>query len=86
MLPMPRRAEQRAEAFSVGDAMVAAALIDRLAHDDSMSPLKGKSYRLRKRAAISDKPPVGPATGTLMTERGEPRRRRRLAPTNWRTL
>jgi DNA replication protein DnaC len=56
MSPMSRRAEQRAEAFSVGDAMVAAALIDRLVHDASMSPLKGKSYRLRERAATSDKP------------------------------
>ena len=31
----------------LGDAMVAAALIDRLVHHATMVPLKGKSYRLR---------------------------------------
>ena len=41
----------------LGDAMVAAALIDRLVHHATMVTLKGKSYRLRERAAtISDKP------------------------------
>jgi len=39
----------------VGDAMVAAALIDRLVHHATMITLKGKSYRLRERAA-ADKP------------------------------
>ena len=34
---------------------VAAALIDRLVHHATMVTLKGKSYRLRERAAI-DKP------------------------------
>jgi DNA replication protein DnaC len=33
----------------LGDAMVAAALIDRLVHHATMVPLKGKSYRLRER-------------------------------------
>jgi len=33
----------------LGDAMVAAALIDRLVHHATMISLKGKSYRLRKR-------------------------------------
>jgi len=48
--------------------MVAAALIDRLVHHATMIALKGKSYRLRERAAASsDKaPPAGPATSTLM--------------------
>jgi DNA replication protein DnaC len=39
----------------LGDAMVAAALIDRLVHHATMITLKGKSYRLRERAS-SDKP------------------------------
>jgi DNA replication protein DnaC len=33
----------------LGDAMVAAALIDRLVHHATMVTLKGKSYRLRER-------------------------------------
>ena len=33
--------------------MVAAALIDRLVHHATMVTLKGKSYRLRERAAAS---------------------------------
>lgn len=33
----------------LGDAMVAAALIDRLVHHATMISLKGKSYRLRER-------------------------------------
>ena len=33
----------------LGDAMVAAALIDRLVHHATMIALKGKSYRLRQR-------------------------------------
>jgi transposase len=41
----------------LGDAMVAAALIDRLVHHATMITLKGKSYRLRERtAATSEKP------------------------------
>jgi DNA replication protein DnaC len=41
----------------LGDAMVAAALIDRLVHHATMVTLKGKSYRLRERtAATADKP------------------------------
>ena len=35
----------------LGDAMVAAALIDRLVHHATMIGLKGKSYRLRERGA-----------------------------------
>jgi hypothetical protein len=35
----------------LGDAMVAAALIDRLIHHAHMVMLKGKSYRLRERAS-----------------------------------
>jgi DNA replication protein DnaC len=34
----------------LGDAMVAAALIDRLVHHAEIVTLKGKSYRLRERA------------------------------------
>src|SRR6185312_15090583 len=42
----------------LGDAMVAAALIDRLVHHATMVPLKGKSYRLRERGtATSPAPP-----------------------------
>ncbi len=41
----------------LGDAMVAAALIDRLVHHATMIALKGKSYRLRKRGLD-----VAPAT------------------------
>ncbi len=33
----------------LGDAMVAAALIDRVVHHATMITLKGKSYRLRER-------------------------------------
>jgi hypothetical protein len=35
----------------LGDAMVAAALIDRLVHHATMIALKGKSYRLKERGA-----------------------------------
>ncbi len=35
----------------LGDAMVAAALIDRLVHHATMVTLKGKSYRLRERGS-----------------------------------
>jgi DNA replication protein DnaC len=41
----------------LGDAMVAAALIDRLVHHATMITLKGKSYRLRERAAASSHTP-----------------------------
>jgi DNA replication protein DnaC len=44
----------------LGDAMVAAALIDRLVHHATMVTLKGKSYRLRERgnAPASAAPPA----------------------------
>ena len=48
----------------LGDAMVAAALIDRLVHHATMVPLKGKSYRLRER-------------GTDTTPRAKPSRQAR---------
>ena len=68
----------------LGDAMVAAALIDRLVHHATMVTLKGKSYRLRERAAaLRQAAPAGPPNRTLMTDRAEPRRLRRLAPTHW---
>ena len=41
----------------LGDAMVAAALIDRLVHHATMVTLKGKSYRLRERAAARSQKP-----------------------------
>ncbi len=53
----------------LGDAMVAAALIDRLVHHATMISLKGKSYRLRERGAG-----VVPAT---QTPASPPARRRR---------
>jgi IstB-like ATP binding protein len=37
--------------------MVAAALIDRLVHHATMVTLKGKSYRLRERAAATSNKP-----------------------------
>jgi hypothetical protein len=37
--------------------MVAAALIDRLVHHATMIMLKGKSYRLRERAAAGSRTP-----------------------------
>lgn len=43
----------------LGDAMVAAALIDRLVHHATMITLKGKSYRLRERGL--DVAPAAPA-------------------------
>jgi transposase len=55
----------------LGDAMVAAALIDRLVHHATMVTLKGKSYRLRERgtspasaarpAPVQSDPPAQPA-------------------------
>jgi DNA replication protein DnaC len=57
----------------LGDAMVAAALIDRLVHHATMIGLKGKSYRLRERGAgvvPAAQIPAGPAP-----------RRRRVATT-----
>jgi DNA replication protein DnaC len=40
----------------LGDAMVAAALIDRLVHHATMVVLKGKSYRLKQRASNGSPP------------------------------
>ena len=55
-----RRFEQWGEIL--GDAMVAAALIDRLVHHATMITLKGKSYRLRERgtgiAPAAQAPPL----------------------------
>src|SRR5205823_4695839 len=43
----------------LGDAMVAAALIDRLVHHATMIALKGKSYRLRERGlGVAPRPPL----------------------------
>ena len=49
----------------LGDAMVAAALIDRLIHHATMLTLKGKSYRLRERVAS---PLAAPASRRTSTE------------------
>ena len=50
----------------LGDAMVAAALIDRLVHHATMIALKGKSYRLRERglgvAPAAQAPPLRSST------------------------
>ena len=51
----------------LGDAMVAAALIDRLVHHATMVTLKGKSYRLRER-------------GTGITPAAPPQRRLKSDP------
>jgi DNA replication protein DnaC len=55
----------------LGDAMVAAALIDRLVHHATMIGLKGKSYRLRERGSG-----VVPATQIAAS----PQRRRTRSP------
>jgi len=53
----------------LGDAVAAAALIDRLGHHATMIGLKGKSYRMRERAPASCTPPrfrsVPPRVGPL---------------------
>jgi DNA replication protein DnaC len=51
----------------LGDAMVAAALIDRLVHHATMVALKGKSYRLRERGADTV-PRAKPSRRTQSTE------------------
>jgi DNA replication protein DnaC len=44
----------------LGDAMVAAALIDRLVHHATMITLKGKSYRLRQRTSAATPTHINP--------------------------
>jgi DNA replication protein DnaC len=51
----------------LGDAMVAAALIDRLVHHATMVALKGKSYRLRERGTDTA-PNVKPSRQARSTE------------------
>jgi IstB-like ATP binding protein len=51
----------------LGDAMVAAALIDRLVHHATMITLKGKSYRLRERGL--DVAPASPNRTRIASER-----------------
>jgi DNA replication protein DnaC len=51
----------------LGDAMVAAALIDRLVHHATMVTLKGKSYRLRERGTDTA-PRAKPSRRTPSTE------------------
>jgi DNA replication protein DnaC len=51
----------------LGDAMVAAALIDRLVHHATMISLKGKSYRLRERGTDTA-PKVKPSRHAQSTE------------------
>ena len=51
----------------LGDAMVAAALIDRLVHHATMITLKGKSYRLRERGSDTA-PRAKPSRRTPSTE------------------
>ena len=51
----------------LGDAMVAAALIDRLVHHATMVSLKGKSYRLRERGTDTA-PKIKPSRHTRSTE------------------
>jgi hypothetical protein len=63
----------------LGNAMVAAALIDRLIHHATMVTLKGKSYRLRERgtaitpaaptAPIENRPPCRPAPAASRSAR-----------------
>ena len=49
----------------LGDAMVAAALIDRLVHHATMVTLKGKSYRLRERGTdVAPAPPSRRSSST----------------------
>ena len=51
----------------LGDAMVAAALIDRLVHHATMVTLKGKSYRLRERGTDTA-PKAKPSPQTQSTQ------------------
>jgi DNA replication protein DnaC len=51
----------------LGDAMVAAALIDRLVHHATMVTLKGKSYRLRERGTDTA-PKIKPSRQARSTE------------------
>src|ERR1700742_5383839 len=68
----------------LGDAMVAAALIDRLVHHATMVALKGKSYRLRERgtATTSAARPAPVQTAPPSTEP----RRRHLTPLAYGSL
>ena len=52
---MPQAGTNLCEAWGeiLGDAMVAAALIDRLIHHAHIITLKGKSYRLRERTGAA---------------------------------
>ena len=68
----------------LGDAMVAAALIDRLVHHATMVALKGKSYRLRERG--SDTSHAAPSQQHSHDRRGQSRRLRRLTSPNWNNL
>ena len=69
----------------LGDAMVAAALIDRLIHHAHMVTLKGKSYRLRERGT-APLPTAAPSRQNSQTSRPELRRLRRLRATRWSTF
>jgi len=59
----------------LGDAMVAAALIDRLVHHATMITLKGKSYRLRERGT-GIAPPLRLVATRLRLNGGLPLQRR----------
>jgi hypothetical protein len=68
----------------LGDAMVAATLIDRLVHHATMVTLKGKSHRLRERGTNPTRRPRPNAPGAQSQQNSEalpnrPRRLRRLA-------
>jgi DNA replication protein DnaC len=52
----------------LGDAMVAAALIDRLVHHATMVTLKGKSYRLRERGTDTAPTTAKPSRQPVSTE------------------
>ena len=73
----------------LGDAMVAAALIDRLVHHATMITLKGKSYRLRERgldvAPAAQAPSLRDCTGGSLTEAGPSLRIRPLSPVGAKT-
>ena len=68
----------------LGDAMVTAALIDRLVHHATMVTLKGKSYRLRERGTA----PASAARPTPFQNRPPSRtsRRRHLTPLAYGSL
>jgi hypothetical protein len=82
--PATRGFEQWGEILA--DAMVAAALIDRLVHYATMITLKGKSYRLRRTRPRRHTRRSGPIRGALFAARNRRTIRRPLTVTSHRMM